>query len=687
MKFFKQSWRRWATAAMLFAGVAQVSNAQTIIWGAGSSNPTIDSIGRFAGPGADTILSTSGWIPTPVSSPIYGMWARTFSGDGRGPNLAGPSVVNRLRLTSPSLADGAAIFDSDFYLGASAGSAPQSGYITSPIIDLTGQTGASLQISIHTAYLDYDTDTSSIGFSIDGGTVWNNVDVRTLAGPTGRSATFNGQVLMNISPYIATATDLDSCLIRFNFVGDSYHWLIDDVNIQTAPPFDLSISGTTSGPALSDAFTTVHISNNYFTPLSQVDSSDYAFGARILNSGTDSITAANNAKLMLMIERETAANVWALEHTDSLAIDTVAPDARVIVVDDLNWLPTQVGRYRATYFVTQDLADATTLNDTSRHIFNITEDDGYYSKVPLEADGGVATDGIGLPSASTGTNLVSGFEWGNMYYFPTGASYQIDSVNFRAFINNAGAGYTGGTISVRIAKYTDLNNDGVLDDSPTSGELVLVGLGTVDMTSVTPGFKRASVVPFDLNAEPLVLSDTSIYLFSLSQDRAAGLVDANDRLFGYAYASTTTVNYGLNAAFLSAIPTPLRVAEIPATGGAVVSNEWNWIGFGPDEAPSIGINMSPAVVSTNRITPTATHNVLLFPNPAEDIITVKVDLTATGNIQYLMTDVTGRVVRMNTTRNVQNDMVSFNVADLAAGVYMVTVKTAQGTSTERFVKK
>lgn len=672
---------------MLFAGVAQVSNAQTIIWGAGSSNPTIDSIGRFAGPGADTIIATSGWIPTPVSSPIYGMWARTFSGDGRGPNLAGPSVVNRLRLTSPSLADGAAIFDSDFYLGASAGSAPQSGYITSPIIDLTGQTGASLQISIHTAYLDYDTDTSSIGFSIDGGTVWNNVDVRTLAGPTGRSATFNGQVLMNISPYIATATDLDSCLIRFNFVGDSYHWLIDDVNIQTAPPFDLSISGTTPGNALSDVFTTLHISNNYYQPLSQVDAEDYRFGARILNSGADSITAANNAKLMLMIERETAANVWALEHTDSLAIDTIAPDARVIVADDLNWLPTQVGRYRATYFVTQALADATTNNDTSRHFFNITEDDGYYSKVPLEADGGVATDDVTFPGA-TGTNLVSGFEWGNMYYFPTGASYQIDSVNFRVYIQSAGAGYTGGTISVRIAKFTDLNGDGVLDDSPTSGELVLVGLGTVDMTSVTTGFKRASAVPINTNdGTALILSDTSIYLFSLSQDRAAGLIDASNNFFGYWYAYSNTLNYGLNAAFLSAIPTPVRAAEIPAAGGPTITNEWNWVGFGPDQVPSIGINMSPAVISTNRVTPTATHNVLLFPNPAEDIITVKVDLTAAGNIQYLMTDVTGRVVRMNTTRNAQNDMVSFNVADLAAGVYMVTVKTAQGTSTERFVKK
>jgi hypothetical protein len=684
MKFFKQSWRRWAASAMLFAGIAQGANAQTIIWGAGSSNPTTDSIGRFAGVGNDTIIATSGWIPTPVSSPIYGMWERSFTRDSRGSNSA--TVATRPILASPSFADGVAMFDSDFYYDASAGSAPQSGYITSPIIDLTGQTGRSLNISIQTAYLDFATTNSTIGFSIDGGTTWRSVDVRTITGQTGVRAAYNGEVLMSIRPDVATATDLDSCMIRFNFVGDSYYWAIDDVNIQTALPFDISISTTTAGNSLSDAFTTAYISNNYFQPLSQVDSADYVFGARILNSGADSITPANNAKLMLMIERETAANVWALEFNDSLDIDSVAPGARVNIVDQLAWLPTQVGRYRATYLVKQDLSDATTTNDTSRHIFNITDNDGYYSKVPLDADGGVGYTTAGFPGAA-GTNLVSGFEWGSMFYFPTGASYQIDSVNFRAYIQSAGAGYTGGTISVRIAKYIDLNGDGVLDDSPTSGELVLVGLGTVDMTSVSNGFKRASAVPINTNdGGPLILSDTSIYLVSVSQDRAQGLVNATNNFFGYWYCYSADVNYGLNAAFLSAVPTPLRSAEI-TSAGAAATNDWNWIGFGPDQVPSIGINMSAAPTSTNRINATATHNVLLFPNPAEDVITVKVDLTAVGNIQYLMTDVTGRVVRMNTTRNAQNDMVSFNVADLAAGVYMITVKTAQGTSTERFVKK
>jgi hypothetical protein len=688
MKFFKQSLSAWALAAALFAGATSSANAQTIIWGAGSSDPAIDSIGRFANAAADTVIANTGWTPTAVSDPVYGMWAISFTGDSRGTNSL--TITTRQPLTSPSLADGAAMFDSDFYYVASNASAPQAGHITSPIIDLTGYTDSSLAISMHTAYLDFATTSSVIGFSKDGGTTWREVDVRTLAGPSGTRATFNGVVAMYIGTDLAGATDLDSCMIRLRFDGDSYYWAADDINIRTTPPpppFDLTISQTTAGNTLGDAFTVGYVSNNFYQPISQVSSDDYFFGARVLNNGVAAILPANNAKLMVMVDFETAPNVWTNEVMDSLAIDSLLAGARETFTDSFanNWLPTQVGRYRTTYYVKHDLADASTVGDTSRHFFNITDSTGYYSKVPLATDGGVLSSRAGFPVAS-GTNRVSGFEWGNMYYFPTGASYKVDSISFRAYIQNAAAGYTGGQIAVRISKFNDINGDGVLDDAAPNPELQLVGLGTVDFTSVTNGFKRGSATIIDLNGDPLILQDTSIYLVSLAQDVATGLETATGTFTGYWYGSNEDYNYGINAAVLSAIPSPMRVAEMTAAGAPAV-NDWNWIGFGPDIIPAIGINLSPSIVGTERIIANANHNLSVFPNPTNDVLNVKIDLTAQSNVQYLITDVTGRVVRTSVSRNVQNEVVAFNVADLAAGVYMVTVKTNQGASTERFVKQ
>lgn len=690
MKFFKQSLSAWALAAALFVGASSAANAQTVIWGAGSGNPTTDSIGRFATTVGDTAIANTPWTSVataPTSNLAYGVWEISFTGDSRGDNSA--TVPARLPLTSPSLADGAAMFDSDNHY-SNSNLFPQAGHITSPIIDLTGYTDSMLAISMHTAYLDFETTASVIGFSKDGGATWREVDVRTLAGPTGVRAIFNGMVSMYIGNDLAGATDLDSCRIRLRFDGDSYFWAVDDINIRTIQPyFDLTISQSTAGNTLGDAFTVGYVSNNFFQPISQVSSEDYFFGARVFNSGIADILPANNAKLMVMVDFETAPNVWANEIMDSLVIDSVLAGARATFTDSFanNWLPTQVGRYRTTYYVKQDLADLTTTGDTSRHFFNITDSTGYYSKVPRAVDGGVEATDIGFPGAS-GTNRVSGFEWGNMYYFPTGASYKIDSINFRAYIQNAAAGYTGGQVAVRISKFIDFDGDGALSDVAPNPELILVGLGTVDFTSVTTGFKRASATIIDLDGNPLVLQDTSTYLVSLAQDVSTGLQTATGTLTGYAYGSSADYNYGINAAVLNAIPSPVRVAEITAAG-APATNDWNWIGFGPDNVPSIGINFSSSdtTVATQRVIANANHNLSVFPNPTNDVLNVKIDLATQSNVQYLITDVTGRIVRNSASRNVQNEVVAFNVADLAAGVYMVTVRTNQGISTERFVKQ
>ncbi len=681
---FKQNFAALATAGVFMLGSASAVQAQTVIWGAGSG--IAEDIAQFNNPTtpADTTIAGTGWTPTAISSPIYGMWERSLTGLSRGANaLSRINGGDGMTLTSPSLANGVAMFDSDNYYEAAPASAPQSGYITSPAIDLTGWQDSALVISMHTAYLEWELDSIHVGFSIDGGTTWRYVDIRSITGTSGRVSTYSGIVNVPITQDLAGATNLTDCRVRFSHKGDSYYWTIDDVSIRQPSAYDLAISGPTSGSTLGDAFTVVYVSNNRYVPLSQVDTSEYAMGARILNNGANNITAAANARLILHIERSTGANMWVTETMDTIAVDSVNAGDRATYTGGLasGWIPTQVGDYRATYFVQHDLADATASNDSSMHMFTVTENDGYMSKVPLALDGGVAVTGASFPAASGASNLVSGFEFGNMYYFPRGAAYQVDSVNFRAYIQDAGAAFTGGGVTARIARFADGDNDGVITDA---SEVILVGLGTVNFTDVADGYKRGSAVITNTDGFTLNLSDTTFYYVSLSQDRVGGLENAAGEFFGYWYG-TNAINYGINAALFTAAPTPIRVTETPAGGGSTTT-DWNWIGFGPDVVPAIGINISPFTIAVDEVEVNA-HGMNLFPNPASTELNVQIDLAQAADVTYIMTDVTGRVVRLVNNKNVQTEAVTFQISDLAAGVYFVTVKTGKTATTQRFVKQ
>ena len=66
---------------------------------------------------------------------------------------------------------------------------------------------------------------------------------------------------------------------------------------------------------------------------------------------------------------------------------------------------------------------------------------------------------------------------------------------------------------------------------------------------------------------------------------------------------------------------------------------------------------------------------------------MSVKLDDATDVTYIVTDVSGRVIDMSTTTNISQEVRTMNVSNLAAGVYMITAKTAKGTTTKRFVKK
>jgi hypothetical protein len=79
----------------------------------------------------------------------------------------------------------------------------------------------------------------------------------------------------------------------------------------------------------------------------------------------------------------------------------------------------------------------------------------------------------------------------------------------------------------------------------------------------------------------------------------------------------------------------------------------------------------------------ATTNFSVFPNPANDFVTISNSENISVN-SISITDLNGRVVKQNTYSNVTN--VQVNISDLSSGVYMMNISSDKGSVTKKIIK-
>jgi hypothetical protein len=699
----------------LLAGFFSILNigmlqAQTTIWGTGSTDPAIDSIGRFAS--TDGTLAGAGW--TAISNfdlngtPGNALWVHSTAGVSTGLYWGTRTPIN-----SPSMSDGVALFDSDFLdnggIGFGQGTAPgfpggHSGQLVSPVIDLTGYTDSTLTVKFYNYYREFDITGISVGISTDGGTTWADYDVRETTGISGANQeSEKGFVRVVLRDALDGVANLSNCQIRFNFEGAYYFWMVDDVSIETTPLYDLAFAfPVVGGTSNVDRMTIGRTSNNYSQPWSQADSSEYFYAARLTNFGSnDFLDASGSSYLKYIVEKDNGGS-WTMVHMDSTIIDTVfagvLPGGVGQAGDyfgDLGWQPTSaadVGLYRLTYILENNLTnDDYSDNDTASHTFEITEN--YFSKVRRNNAGAPFAATASFPAAGTG-NIVQEFEYGSMFYFPQGTYFDyLDSVNYRVLANTDFApGFTEGIIVIKVYKWTDGagggSPNGRLDADPNSGELTLLGIGQDTLTAVADQYIASSVPVIDINngAFGLPLEDDEIYLVSVEQ--TGGLEDANGDYNGF-WVAVDRLNYGWNTVLADAVPSPVRIAEGPI-GSAATSNDWNWVGFGPDRAPSIGLVMYKDTSTTTNIevVEQGLDGLKVFPNPTSDVLNISLDLEeGTNFVQYFLTDIHGRILNIQTFKNDWDQNQCLDVAKYPAGTYFLTVKTNKGSETKRFVKR
>lgn len=93
------------------------------------------------------------------------------------------------------------------------------------------------------------------------------------------------------------------------------------------------------------------------------------------------------------------------------------------------------------------------------------------------------------------------------------------------------------------------------------------------------------------------------------------------------------------------------------------------------------------------ITPTAVaeqindESVNIIPNPAQDFMQLTLSGKLRGKIDVAMTDASGRMVKRNSFTKTQEGLVeNIDISKLAKGVYVVSIVSEKGTSTQRLVK-
>lgn len=560
--------------------MAWTANAQTTIWGVGTGNPTQEQLGQFDT--QNNTLASIGWN-TAGSGP-FGPCEFQWLPDGV---LSGFYSSADVPIQSPSISNGCATFDSDFWgygTNGNNGSAgqPQSVTMTSPAIDLTGYMDSAISIKFYTSWRVFSVSTKRVGFSVDGGTNYSWTDILPLANFT----TWDGFIEAPISAgALAGVTNLTDCRIAFEFGGDSYSWSIDDLSIITRSPYDLTFdvfgSTTNFGVAQPTSYRQI--------PLNQATELEYMMAAMVTNLGGSTISTSLNPQVHYELQYDSGSG-WTTLLEDSTAItsDILENDTAFVlenVTSTFAPLHNTAGDYRMLYRLTHDASDGDRSNDTLIRAYQVT--DQVYSHSPLNISGYPQADNATIAGVSPGSVLQE-FEWGNLYSIANDGF--IDSIRYSMFVpSNLAPSIAALPLEVNVYQWVDLDNNAVYDFS-TEFQLVASYPDTIPITANDIGtFMNLSINTPDTasNGTSLEVSGGEVYWVAINQVNPQGIFDID--AYGFFAANTTTDLLWNQSQDILAF-TPMRVAEGPV-GGTTTESWFNGFSGTSTTTPAIQLHL------------------------------------------------------------------------------------------------
>lgn len=609
--------------------VDKFDDNEVVLWG---DNP---GEGDFGG-------GLNNWTTEGISSDTA-VWAWTELGASAGP-LTGNTLT--FSIVSPTGANGAAIFDSEFFYRNSLDQTPpfpnNTGELISPTINCSECQATKVSFYQYNVPLN---GTASIAFSADDGVTWSTPELITTENVfTAVETNIAGTEKREIT--IPAEFNTAQFKMKFIYDGDFYFLMIDDVRIVAKEANNLRVN--------ENFFA---VAPNISVPKSQVDAINFLADIQNIGAATQ-----ENATLSIRVTDDAtgeevfldAINVGNIE-ADSLAENNLFPN---------QFTPkAEVANYTGVYKVAADVVDFDASDNTRTINFSVTENEF------------ANEDGINLSSVEiTDKNQTPTWSLGNYFYLPKGSGYKVSGIG----IGIGNASDVGGLgVAVRMFKWTDSEEpgtEGFGSASPSEREFIAFSdyeiLGN-ELPEDINVIEAKDILTGDGDELPILLEDDAHYLVMMTMDSEIAVPAKDDLVDSYS---------------------AMRLATILA--GA--PRHWSFFGDGSDIfetvydptvfTPSVRMYIEPDSVSA-VVELSADNLIAVTPNPASEFIDLSMDFTKSfDKVNIMMTDITGRVVLMKDLDNVKNHQLRIDVGNLLSGTFILNITTPDGIRTEKFIK-
>ncbi len=342
----------------------------------------------------------------------------------------------------------------------------------------------------------------------------------------------------------------------------------------------------------------------------------------------------------------------------------------LLTTSEYDYSGSERGVYEVTYNVSMAATDELDFNNSVTTPFTVSNN--VFSKSNWDVTNNRPAQNVGFTIAGGGPiEMISGFN------IPNGVDHSIDSVQFQVSTQNETL--AGITIKVNVYRWDD---NVVVDSSYQNDELTLVGLNSITFPNDYPEDNAWITLPV-LDAMELTpghpLTDDGGYYLVGTRYEGADLV-----FFGFNnnYDHTITDELALfptvaDFPYLQCNTFPGQLPDLENAGGLFTD-------FFGTLSQALFVS-GPLTVSTKDVLSEIDVDLNIYPNPVAEMLTSELELKeATTQLTYKITDATGRLVYNTQVQNVTTDKAQFDVSQLPAGQYFLTIQTDKGIRTETF---
>jgi len=390
----------------------------------------------------------------------------------------------------------------------------------------------------------------------------------------------------------------------------------------------------------------VAMAKSFATPVEfALNSADFDLpvGAWVNNYGSEDQTGVRlNATITIDGEE--------LYNETSAAESIVSGDSVLISLPVFELSNYPVGLYNLTYTISSS-ADDEFPNDNSRLVTFWINGEGLYSKSRMNALTSAPVGGGGVRPA-TGQE----FTWCTFMRSANASAMQVDAVSFSTLTNN-GTQLAEKAVLVEVKEWND-----IFDETTTQltfNDVVTIGEYFYDYP--TDSAEAAALQSTFVTAtfeEPIYLENGIKYL-------VCATIFVNDMFL--------TVDAGIDYeltydAFPLDIFFPLQVDQ----------GTWTPGGFGPDNTPAIITHLSSVTGIADDV---KKSDLLPYPNPTADVISIPLGVQVTGNVTLNVFDLSGREVMSQNISNGAGSALRVDASSLSNGLHLFRLTFEDGTST------